>query len=182
MSRHNDMQRAADAVTKIEASSTEYDGDKKVAARTLVRRSFSIPVAAVLANGSGAIVPNASPVQFRAPANIRILGAQIIPTGTSAEHASNNAQISLKTLAANGATDVTIATANTAPVVNGGTGSLAAGVPTTIALVSNVANTRVTKGTVIGPAVAQNASGVLTTASTIQFDYELEGPYSDYSV
>ena len=184
MSLPNDISRIADSISSAIGSSTEYDGDKREAARTLVRRSILFPVAAVFANGAGTspnIVPNASPVQWRAPANIRVLGVTLLPTGAVVQHASNNANFAIKKLAA-GATGATIATANTNTVANGGTGTLAAGVEVAIGLVSNLANTRVAEGTIIAPAVDQNASGVLTVAATIQVDYELEGPYADYPV
>lgn len=178
-SRNNDMRRISGALSNLEGSSDQYDTSAKLAAVTIIRQTHRFAVPALNANASNVVAANASP-QIRAIANGRVLGAYFLPTAAAVAHASNNAQIGVVQLYANGSPKATaLATANTAPTANGGVGSLAAG--TAVALtVASGANARFTKGTVIAPQLTQNASGVALAAGTVQIDIELEGPASDY--
>lgn len=180
--RHNDASRIADALANLEASSTEYDGSKPLVARNVIRRSVTFPTSAVNANGSNVVLANAGSL-FRAPANGKVLSAYFFPQAGLTEHASNNAQITVKTLFANGWANAVIATANTAPVVNGGTGTMVAGGQYAVPANSTTTSSyRFSKGEMIGVTITENASGVAVPAGTIQLDYELEGAMTDYPV
>lgn len=181
-SRHNDMRRIADALTNLENSSTAYDTTPGKAAVTLIRRSIPFSVAAVNANGNNVVAANASPSMHRAIANGRVLGAYFLPTANATAHAANNAQIGVVKLEANGVpVSTALATANTAPTANGGTGNIVLGVDAALTVASG-ANARFTKGQILAPQVTMNSAGVALAAGTIQIDVELEGPADDYPV
>lgn len=179
MSRYNDMRRITDGLSKLEGSSDQYDNSPKLAAITLARRSITFSTAALNANASNVVAANAG-AQARVMANARVLGAYFLPAGTATANNTNNAQIEVVKLQANGvAASVALAAANTALTSAGGTGSLVAGTAVSLTVASG-ANARVTKGTIIAPKLTQNASGVALPAGTIHVDIELEGPASDY--
>jgi hypothetical protein len=179
MSRHNDARRIADALSKLEGSSDQYDGSPKLAAVTLIRRSVFFETASLLANAADVVAANAG-AQRRIMANARVLGVYFHPKGTATANATNNAQIEVVQLQANGvAASVALAAANTAPTANGGTGSLVAGTAVELTVASG-ANGRVAKGTTIAPKLTQNSSGVALPAGTITVDIELEGAATDY--
>jgi hypothetical protein len=180
MSRHNDMRRIIGALSNIESSSPDYDGDPKDAAVTLIRRSIMFSTAALNANASNVVAANASPDMHRAIANGRVIGGYFLPTANVTAHAANNAQIGVVKLQANGVPVATaLITANTAPTANGGVGSLVLGVGVELTPGTG-ANARFTKGQIIAPQLTQNSAGVAMPVGTIQIDVELEGPASDY--
>jgi hypothetical protein len=169
----NDMTRIVGEMSKLAGSSPDYTGNPKLAAITLIRDSILLPTASVLANGSNNIVPNAA-ANRRMLCNGRILGASFMPQGAVAAAGPNNATIAVKTIFANGVVNLTVASATTnTSGANGGTGNLVAGVATPLT-VTDLANTRFTAGTVIGPSIVQNASGVAIPAGTLQVDVEWE--------
>jgi hypothetical protein len=177
----NDMIRITKGLSKLEGSNSEdYDGDPKLAARTLIRRSFRIETAAVNANGSNTVAPNAAPVE-RMIANGRVLGVYFTPRLAATAAGADNAVLAVKSLHANGATAVTLATQTTNTTANGGTGSLVVGVPVELT-VTDLANATFTKGTIIGATVTMAGNGVAMGAGTYQVDVELEGPASDYPI
>lgn len=179
--RNNDMRRIVTGLTRIENSSTEYDGDPKDAAVTLIRRSIAFPTAALNANASNVVAANAFAGAVRAMANGRILGAYFTATSNVTAHASNNGQLEVVALhAANGVpASVALCAANTAPTANGGTGDLTLGIAVELTAATG-ANGRFTKGQLLAPKLTQNSSGVALPAGTIQIDVELEGPADDY--
>jgi hypothetical protein len=179
MSRYNDARRIVDGLAKLEGSSDQFDGSPKLAAVTLIRRSVFFETASLLANAADVVAANAG-AQRRIMANARVLGAYFHPKGTATANASNNAQIEVVQLQANGVpATVALAAANTAPTANGGTGSLVAGTAVELTVASG-ANGRVAKGTTIAPKLTQNSSGVALPAGTITVDIELEGAATDY--
>ena len=179
----NDMSRITGALSKLEGSSTEYDGDPKIAARTLIRRTLKFETAAVNANGNNVVAPNAGPAE-RVFANGRVLAAYFIPRVAATAAGADNAIMAVKTLHANGATNATLATQTTNTSANGGTGSLVVGVPAalTVSSANNGDDARFTKGTTIGVTVAQAGNGVAMGAGTFVVYVELEGAASDYAV
>ncbi len=180
MSRHNDARRIADALASLDSGSNEYDGSPKLAAVTLIRRSIVFPTVSCLANGSDAVAANAVPTKHRAIANGRVLGAYFLPTVAATAHATNNAQIEVVQLQANGVpASVALAAANTAPTANGGTGNVAVGIGLSLTVASG-ANGRFLKGVLLAPKVSQNSGGVAMGAGSIQVDIELEGASTDY--
>lgn len=176
----NDMSRIVKGLSKLEGSSDEYDDDIKLAARTLIRRTFRIETASVLANGADVVAPNAAPVE-RMIANGRVLGAYFIPRVAATAAGPNNATMAVKSLYANGLTAVTLASQTTNTSANSGTGNLVVGVAAELT-VTDIANARFTKGTLIGATVTQNSSGVAMGAGTFVVDVELEGAATDYPV
>lgn len=184
MAYPNDASRIVQGLSKLEGSnSADYDSTPKEAARTLIRRTIEFATTAVNANGSNAVVANAAP-SWRALANGRVLGAYFIPQGTATAANANNATIAVKTVYANGVVNASLASQTTNTIGNGGTGNLVAGVAAelTVATANNGDDARFAKGTVIGPSISQNSSGVAMPAGTIQVDIELEGIASDYPV
>jgi hypothetical protein len=180
MAYPNDMSRIVQGLSKLEAPNPDYTGSPKNAARALIRRSICFSTASVNANGSNAIRANAAASQ-RMMANGRVLGAYFIPQGTATAATANNANMKVSTVYANGVVNTVLASLTTNTTANGGSGDLAAGVAITLT-VTDLANSRFTKGTVIGPEITQNSSGVAMPAGTIQVDFELEGTASDYDV
>lgn len=175
----NDMKRMAETFSKIEGSNTEYDGSIPNAARTFIRRTIQLPTAATNANGSNAIAANASPHQWRAPGNGRLVQAHFIPSAAATEHAANSAQLeAIKTQANGVGTGTAIAAANTAPVANGGTGTLAPGAPVALT-VTDSANARFTRGQVLAPKISMNSSGVAMAAGTLELLVELEQAWDE---
>lgn len=175
----NDMKRMAEALSKVEGSNTEYSGSIPNAARTFIRRTINLGTAATNANGSNAVAANASPFQWRAPCNGRLVKAHFIPSAAASEHATNNATLEAVKTQANGVgAGTAIATANTNTVANGGTGTLAPGAPVALT-VTDQANARFTQGQVLAPRVTQNSSGVAMSAGTLELIVELEGPIDE---
>lgn len=175
----NDMSRIAGAVSKLESSSTEYTGDVKTAARTLIRRTIPLYTAAVNANGNNAFLANAGPQQ-RMIANGRVLGAYFLPTANATAAATNNAVISVGKLnTSTGVTSANVCSQVTNTTANGGTGNLVLGVATTLT-VTDLANARFTRGQSLGASIVMNGSGVAIATGTIQLDVELEGPADEY--
>lgn len=175
----NDQKRMAEALSKLEGSNTEYTGSIPNNARTFIRRVHTLPTAQTHANGANAIAANASPHQWRAPANGRLVKAHFIPSAAATEHSSNNATIEAVKTQANGVgAGTAIATANTNTVANGGTGTLAPGAPVALT-VTDKANARFTQGQVLAPRVTQNSSGVAMAAGTLELVVELEGPMDE---
>lgn len=182
MSRHNDMQRIADGLTRLEGGSSEYTGTaspnpQQMAARSLIRKTLLFACASTLANGTTAITPTNSPVQEYMEFPGRVLGVRFNPAGAAAADVTNNAQISLKK--GDGTVMATIATTTTGA---GGTGSLVAGTSVIVPKSATEANTRFAKGDILAPAIGQNASGVATPAGTLQVTVEMEGPIDNFAV
>lgn len=175
MSNNNDQKRMAEALSKIENSNTEYDGDKWHNARSFIRRTHSLGTSATNANGSNAIAANASLAQFRCPANGRLISAYFVPSAAATANASNYAQVDFYKSPANGAAGTSIAVQTTKPTANGGSGNLAAGAPVQLT-VTDTANARFTEGQVLAPAVSMGGSGVALVAGSVTFTIELEGP------
>jgi hypothetical protein len=118
-------------------------------------------------------------------ANGRVLGAKFLPTANVVAAGGNNANIGVAKLDANGATVATaLASANTNTSANGGTGNITMGVGAslTVANGNHGADARFTRGTVLAPLFAQNASGVALPVGTLQVDIELEGPADGYPI
>lgn len=171
----NDQKRMSEALSKLEGSNTEYTGSIPNAARTFIRRVVVLPTAATNANASNAIAANASPYQWRAPANGRLIQAHLIPSATVTESATVNAVIAAVKTQANGVgAGTAIATANTNTVANGGTGTLAPGAPVALT-VTDLANARFTQGQVLAPRVTQTSTGTAMPACTLELVVELEG-------
>ncbi len=178
MAYPNDMSRIAHGLSKLESSSDEYDGDPRDAARTLIRRTYTIEVASVLANGSNAVAPHAAP-QVRMIANGRMLGAYFLPRVAATAAGADNAVMSVKSIHANGATAVTLATQTTNTTANGGSGNVAPGVAVELT-VTDLANSRFTQGTIVSATTTMAGNGVAMGAGTYVFDVELEGAATDY--
>lgn len=177
----NDQRRMAEALSKIESSNVEYTGSVANNAYTFIRRPVELRTSSTFANGSNAVAANASPSQFRAPANGRLVQAHLIPSAAATEHATNNAIVEVVKTQANGVgAGTAIATANTNTVANGGTGTLAPGAPVALT-VTDKANARFTKGQVLAPRVTMAASGVAMGAGTLELVIELEGPMDEAS-
>lgn len=175
----NDMKRMAEALSKLEGSNAEYTGSIPNAATTFVRRAFLLPTQQAHANGANVIAANASPYQWRAPGNGRLVTAHFIPSAAASEHVSNNANLLVVKTQANGVgAGTNVASANTAPVANGGTGTLAPGAPVSLTVVDK-ANARFTRGQVLAPRVTQNSSGVAMAAGTIEIVVELEQAWDE---
>ena len=178
--RHNDMRRIVTGLTRIENSSPEYDGSKKDAAVTLIRRTLKFATAALNANASNLVAPNATTSQERAIANGRVLGAIFLPTANVTAAGGDNGTVALAKLHANGVTATpALASATSNTSANGGTGNLVIGVGATLT-VADGANARFTKGQILAPELTQNASGVALPTGTLVVDVELEGPADDY--
>lgn len=178
MSANNDMARAAEAIAKLESSNPDYDHDIAEVAKTLIRETVVLFTSQTHANGSNAIAANAAPSQWRAPSNGRVVQAHFVPTAAATENSSNNAQISTYLLYANGWQNRALATRSTAPVANGGTGTLAPGVDVALT-VTDKANARFTQADVLAPKVAMNASGVALAVGSIVMVIEREGPVNE---
>ncbi len=171
----NDQKRMSEALSKLEGSNAEYTGSIPNAARTFIRREVRLPTQSAFANGADAVAANASPHQWRAPANGRLVMCHLIPSAAVTQHATNNATVALVKTQANGVgAGTAIATANTNTTANGGTGTLAPGAPVALTVTDN-ANARFTQGQVLAPRVTMNSSGVAMPASTLEFVFELEG-------
>ena len=172
---YNDQKRMAEALSKLEGSNTEYTGSIPNAARTFIRRVVQLQTAQTNANASNAIAANASPSQFRAPANGRLVKTHFIPSAAASESATVNAVIAVVKTQANGVgvgTDIAIANTNT--VANGGTGTLAPGAPVALT-VTDQANARFTQGQVLAPRITQTSTGTAMAAGTLELVIELEG-------
>ncbi len=179
-SRHNDMRRIVDGLTNLEQSSNAYDGSPKDAAVTLIRKTLTFTTAALNANASNVVAANAYAGALRAIANGRVLGGYYTATVAVTAHASNNAELGFVKLHSNGVpASPSLVTANTAPTANGGVGNLSVGVPVELTTATG-SNCRFTKGQILAPQLAQNASGVALPAGTYTVDIELEGPADDY--
>lgn len=175
----NDQKRMAEALSKLEGSSDQYDGSIPNNARTFIRRTITLQTSATHANGANAIAANASLSQWRAPGNGRLVQAHLIPSAAVTQHASNNSTIEVVKTQANGVgAGTAIATANTNTVANGGTGTLAPGAPVALT-VTDKANARFTQGQVLAPRVTQNSSGVAMVQNALQLTIELEGPWDE---
>ena len=181
--RNNDMRRVATGLVRLEGSSGEYDGSVKDAAVTLIRRTFKFATAAVNANASNALLPNATVGQERMIANGRVLGAYFIPTANVTAAGGDNATIAVSKLhAANGVAQTpALASVTSNTTANGGTGNMVLGVAKSLT-VANGANARFSKGEVLAPYLSQNASGVALPTGTLVVDVELEGAATDYPV
>lgn len=180
MSRHNDMRRVVDGLTKLENSSTAYDGAVKNAAVTLIRRSISFSTASLHANAANVLTPNQTQGQHRAMANGRVLGAYFLATANVTAAGGNNATIAVAKLHANGVAQTpALASVTSNTSANGGSGNIVLGVSTALTVESG-ANARFAKGEIIAPQLTQNSAGVALPAGTLHVDVELEGPATDY--
>lgn len=188
MAQNNDMHRIAREVSRVASSSSEYTANanapnypQQIAALTLIRREVRILIAAVAANGTGAVVANANPTAFYCYANGRVLSARFIPSSAAVENGTNNANMIAQKLNSTGLTTTTVAQANTNLVAGGGTGTLAPGASVNLPVVS-LAASRFTKGQVLSGTVTQNSAGVAMGAGVIQYLIELEGPADDFGL
>lgn len=175
----NDQKRMAEALSKLEGSSTEYDGDIPDNAITFIRRTIQLATVSCFANGADAIAANASTSQWRAPGNGRLVTAHFIPSAAATAHASNAATVEAVKTAANGiGAGTSVAIQSTKTTGAGGVGTLAPGAPVELT-VTDGANARFTQGQVLAPRVAQLASGVAIAAGTLELVVELEGPWDE---
>jgi hypothetical protein len=136
--------------------------------------------AATNANASNAILANASLSQWRAPGNGRVVSAHFIAALAATAAGGNNATIAAIKLHANGFSNIATASQTTNTSANGGTGNLVIGVPAALT-VTDKANARFTRGTVIAPQVSMNSSGVAMGAGTLELVVELEQPWDEAS-
>ncbi len=171
MSLPNDMSRIAGGLAKLEGSSDQYDDAAAWAARGVIRKTYAIPTAAVNANGSNAIVSNAS-FSYRMKQAGRVLGAYFVPQVAATANASNYATIALHKLDGTGNVGAAVASITTKPTANSGSGNLA--LATTVALSVVTANARYSRGYLLAADVSQTASGVALGAGTLCFDVEEE--------
>lgn len=171
----NDSSRIARGIANLETSTTDYANavGPRAAARSLIRRTYHLQAASVLANGDNAIVANAAPsIFFKQPVNV--LGVNGKTTAALTEHVSNIQNLSLKAVSNVGVIGTTIAIKNTKPVASGGTGNLAQGQSFTLTV--DAANARVAANTWVAIAIAPAASGVAIAATSWAIDVEEEGP------
>lgn len=191
MSALNDMTRIVRESSKTGGSNKDYAADPKIAAQSLIRRHVTISLLFVNANGANTtssiplvgapVAANANPTQWRAPHNYRVLTCHFVPSAASTADGANNATIAAVKSPANGAAGLTVATANTNTTANGGVGTLAAGAPVALT-VTDIANARGAKGTVLSGTITQNASGVLVGSGALVYLIEMEGPCDDVGI
>ena len=175
----NDQKRMAEALSKLEGSNTEYSGDIPDNARTFIRRHVNLTTAATNANASNAINANASPYQWRAPGNGRLVTAHLIPSAAATANADDYATIACIKTQANGVgAGTSIATQTTKPTANGGVGTLAPGAAVALT-VTDKANARFTQGQMLAPKVSMGGNGVAMAAGTLELVVELEGPWDE---
>lgn len=170
----NNMTRIVGEIAKLGDATGKYDavtrGSKQVA-RQLVRETILIPTVAALANGTTDTVANAA-TAFYAHANGRVLDCKFLPQGASAENATNYVKIELHRLTGAGGSGTAIATSDTRPVANSGTGSIAQATPYQLTL--DAPNANFTRGQLLAPSIDQVASGVAVAAGTLVIRIELE--------
>lgn len=172
----NDMSRIAAGLAKLEASNGESydaadDGPAK-AARNLIRRTYMLEKAVDGAT-STTLAATAAPC-FRAARAGRVLGVHFVARGSLTADATNNATINAEKLDGTGNSGSVFATANTAPVANGGVGNLAAGKSVSLTI-SNATIARYTAGQLIAPSYTKNgAGGASIPAGTWVIDVEEE--------
>lgn len=177
----NDMKRMAEALSRIEGSNPEYTGSIRNAARTFIRREISLTTAATHANAGNAIAANASPYQWRAPGNGRLLTAHFIPAVAATANASDYSTIACIKTQSNGVgAGTSIATQTTKPTANGGLGSLTTGGEFALT-VTDSANARFTRGQKLAPLVTMTGNGVAMGAGTLELVVELEQAWDEAS-
>jgi hypothetical protein len=173
----NDQKRMAEGLSKLESSNPEYTGDIPDNAITFIRRTIQLSTAATNANASNAIIANASPSQWRAPGNGRVVTAHLLPSLAATANDTSYSTVSAELLVA-GVDTRALATQTTKTTANGGVGTLAPGVGVALT-VTDKANARFTQGQIIAPKVAMTSSGVAMGAGTLELVVELEGPWDE---
>lgn len=181
MSAQNDMTRIVRESSKTGGSNKDYAADPKIAAQSLIRRTVTILLTQVNANGNNVVAANANPTQWRAPHPGRVLTCHFIPTTVATADGANNASINGVKSPANGAAGINVANANTNTTANGGVGTTAAGAPVALT-VTDLANATFVKGAVLSGTITQNASGVAIGAGALEFLVEMTGPCDDVGI
>lgn len=170
MANPNDITRICLGLEKLEASNPDYDGTKKIAARTLVRPVVQLVKQAADAMASTTTAVTAS-LQVTMPRAGIILGAVLVPSTAETANGTNFATVLVQKHdgAAGGATTM----ASQALDVAGG--SWVAGTKKTMTLSSTVANTRFAAGDVIGLALTKDGTGLLIDPLVVSLHVEWEG-------
>lgn len=172
MALPNDVERIAKAVANIESSSPDYAGSKTLAAKRLIRRSYTFEKAAADSMASDTTAYTATP-GFSAPTDGRLLSVKFTPRGAATANDTTYATLNLnKSDGAGGAATVM---ASITTQITGGSGNLAAGVTKTFTLSATIANRNYTKGQLLSPSIAKASTGVVVPAGTYQIDVEEEG-------
>jgi len=167
----NDSSRLARDIAGASASVPDYANARGsvAAAQSLIRKTYLIDQASVLANNDDALVANASKnVFFKNPA--RIMGVTVIPRGSKVGNASNFVTYSLRGVSNSGTNGNIIATLGNV----GGVGNLANG--QAFLLTVDAANARVGANTYVGTVVSSTSNGMAAPACTWAIDVEEEGP------
>ena len=175
MALPNVLSRIVGEIAKLGTATGKYDsltGGAKLAARQLIRETYHLQTIAAAANGSTDTVSNAAPMWY-ARANGRVLAARFLPTADATAEATNYVAITLHRLTGAGGSGTAIATADTRPVANSGTGNVTKATP--YELVLDKPNANFTRGQMLAPNIDQVAAGVALAAGTIEFEVEFEG-------
>lgn len=168
----NDSSRIARGVGNLETACTDYTGTVPAAARSLIRKSYTVYKALVDGAASTATAYTAGNfIRMKNPG--RILGAYVCPIAAVTADASNNATVNA--VSADGLGGAAVVMASLTTDVAGG--NWAAGVTKTMTVTATAANTRYVAGAVIGFNITKAGTGVVIPAGTnIVIDVEEEGP------
>lgn len=182
MSYPNDMSRLADGITAEQVSRTDFSSSANAAktGRRLIRRTYGpLTSAALNANASNAVAPNAAPCFVPVVAG-RVLGARGTVTSNVTAAGPGNATLAIVKLGTDGTTGATAASATTNTVANGGIGNLTLGIPFALTASSNVANARYTANQPLALSLTENGTGVALPAGQYFLDVEEESPIDGY--
>lgn len=167
----NDMSKVIDGLSKLEASnSASYSGTVKAAARTLIRKTYTIDVPAVAANGDGAVVANISPGRRMKSAG-KILGVTLKTATSITAHNTNYATFAVRPITTAGAA-ANVSASGTTQIT--GLGNQVAGVPFSLTVDTATSNNQFTAGQWLVATIAQTASGVAVGATSFSIDVEEE--------
>lgn len=170
----NDLQAVAGFVANCVGSQSNFTGDKRAAARALIRKTYDIGVKAAVDGAAGTTTAGAGTLCLPMSKPGRVIGAKFIPDAALTANDTNYATLQLEKRDGLGGAAVVVASRTTQ--ITGGGGNMAQLVNYPLVISTTVATTQFAAGAILTVSITKQGTGVAVPAGSWAVDIEEEGP------